>query len=92
MISQRKALNELRHALKKNLLELQERIIRVDRFNKDAIGYPAVAEFETKSLSDLLEQHAQKVAEIRELDVFAQRASDDSMAAFVREVKRRNET
>jgi hypothetical protein len=87
-LSSRRALNILIHAMQKDLLQMQDRILRAERFGPDAIAYMTVPEFENVSLAGLKERHAEMVTQIRELKQIAQNVDEASILAFVRSRQR----
>jgi hypothetical protein len=88
MISGRKALNTLIHALAQQLHDLQDRILRYERFGQDSIASRTIGGFELMNLSELQAQHDQALADLRELRAISARAADQSMQDFVNSLRR----
>lgn len=87
MISGRKALNILIHAMAQSVHDLQDRILRGERFKDFAIASRVVGSFETQSLVELRARHDEAVTELRELQAIARKADEEAMTAFVRAMR-----
>lgn len=90
MFNPRKVAGILKQHAIEELHRLQQRILIVERFGADAVTMTMLGSKGTEKLPQMLERHAELVAQIDALKAALDAASEIDLAAFVAEAKRRH--
>jgi hypothetical protein len=87
----RKLASIVAHALVRQLHDLQDRIIRIERFGKNAVLHPGfgVLNDTVYTRDQLLQEHDELVAQIRALNEARDKASGQALAQFVAGLRRK---